>query len=124
MNWTGKLIGGLLGLLTKRPLLIVIGVVLGHLYDLYRRRKTETPPPSPAPASGNPDAYAVLGLDPDASDEDVEQAYRRGMSESHPDRVATASQDVRDLAGKRARELNGAYEEIKRQRSADTSRRD
>ena len=38
------------------------------------------------------------------------------MSESHPDRVANAAPEIRDLAGQRARDINGAYEEIKRKR--------
>lgn len=33
MNWWGKLIGGLAGLATGRPLLALIGVVLGHQFD-------------------------------------------------------------------------------------------
>jgi DnaJ like chaperone protein len=39
MNWTGKLFGALLGfILTKRPLGVLLGLVLGHLYDQYAAR--------------------------------------------------------------------------------------
>ena len=35
MNWTGKLIGALLGfILSRRPLGVLIGLVIGHFYDL------------------------------------------------------------------------------------------
>ncbi len=35
MNWTGKLIGALLGfILSRRPLGVLIGMILGHFYDL------------------------------------------------------------------------------------------
>ena len=114
MKWKGKLIGLLLGLLTRRPPLILIGLVLGHLYDMGLFSGKPESPASPPPAT--PDPYATLGVDASASDEEIEQAYRRGMSEYHPDRVANAAKEIRDLAGQRARELNGAYEEIKRQR--------
>ncbi len=34
MNWTGKLVGALLGfILSRRPLGVLIGLVLGHFYD-------------------------------------------------------------------------------------------
>jgi DnaJ like chaperone protein len=36
MGWTGKLVGALLGfVLTRRPLGVLIGLILGHLYDRY-----------------------------------------------------------------------------------------
>ncbi|MFZ2508649.1 MAG: TerB family tellurite resistance protein, partial [Steroidobacteraceae bacterium] len=35
MNWTGKLVGALLGfMLSRRPLGVLIGMILGHFYDL------------------------------------------------------------------------------------------
>ena len=44
MNWTGKLIGALLGLiLTKRPTGVLIGLVLGHLYDAWVARRRAGP---------------------------------------------------------------------------------
>lgn len=44
MNWTGKLIGALLGLiLTKRPTGVLIGLVLGHLYDVWVARRRAGP---------------------------------------------------------------------------------
>ena len=116
MSWRGKIIGLLLGLLTKRPLLILIGLVLGHLYDMgvfSGGAGASRPPPPP---TGAPDPYAALGVAASATDDAVEAAYRRLISEHHPDRVANAAPEIRDLAERRARELNLAYDEIKRQR--------
>jgi len=121
MNWKGKLVGFLLGFLLGRgrPPLIVVGLVLGHLYDIgvftgsYRARP-ERPPPPVAPAADDP--YALLGVDPRASNDELEQAYRRRMSEYHPDRVASAAKEIRDMADLRAREINQAYDRIKRER--------
>ncbi|CAN5327626.1 DnaJ domain-containing protein [soil metagenome] len=114
MNWRGKLIGFLLGLLTKRPILMVVGIILGHLYDtgvFSGRGPANQPPP---PAASNP--YGILGVNESASDDDVEAAYRRLMSEFHPDRVAAAGPEIRELAERRTREANAAYDQIKRQR--------
>src|SRR5688572_32376888 len=36
MGWTGKLVGALLGfILTRRPMGVLLGLILGHLYDRY-----------------------------------------------------------------------------------------
>jgi DnaJ like chaperone protein len=44
MNWTGKLIGALLGFaLTKRPTGVLLGLILGHLYDLWVARRGAGP---------------------------------------------------------------------------------
>ena len=122
MNWRGKIIGFVLGLLTRRPALAILGLVLGHLYDIgmFSRRggaagggDEAKPPPTPALDS---DPYAILGVSRAASMDTIESAYRRLMSEHHPDRVATAAPEIRALAEIKARALNQAYDEIKRQR--------
>ncbi len=36
MNWIGKLVGALLGyILTRRPMGVLLGMIIGHLYDQY-----------------------------------------------------------------------------------------
>jgi len=120
MNWHGKLIGAVLGLvLTRRPFGLVIGLILGHLYDMgvfsgSVRPKPERPPPPAAPAAQDP--YELLGIPRTASDDELEQAYRRLMSEYHPDRVANAAKEIRDIADRRTREINQAYDLVRRQR--------
>jgi len=113
MNWTGKIVGLLLGLLTRRPQLMVIGLILGHLYDMGVFSGASKPVASPPPAS---DPYATLGVSASATDEAIEQAWRRKMSEYHPDRVANSADEIRALAEKRAIEINAAYETIQKQR--------
>jgi DnaJ like chaperone protein len=40
MGWTGKIIGAVIGyLLTRRPTGVLIGLVLGHLFDQYRAQR-------------------------------------------------------------------------------------
>jgi DnaJ like chaperone protein len=44
MNWTGKLIGALLGFsLTKRATGVLLGLILGHLYDVWIARRSAGP---------------------------------------------------------------------------------
>lgn len=55
------------------------------------------------------DPYQVLGLDKDATDEEVKQRYRKMMQKVHPDK---AGQEMTFLATL----VNAAYEMIKMQR--------
>lgn len=66
-------------------------------------------------SSGSTDlgaAYRVLGISPDASDQEVKAAYRKLALQHHPDRVATLGEDVRRAAEKKFKEINDAKDRI------------
>jgi molecular chaperone DnaJ len=54
------------------------------------------------------DPYKVLGVSPDASDEEIKKAYRRLAKQYHPDRNPGDA-----TAAKKMQEVNAAYEQIK-----------
>jgi DnaJ like chaperone protein len=74
---------------------------------------------SAAPASARlDDAYTALGVAKDATDAEVKRAYRRLISQNHPDKLAARGlpESMRAVAEERSRELNAAYDLIKEAR--------
>lgn len=70
----------------------------------------------PQRAAQGPDPYAVLGIDRNADDRAVKRAYRKLISEHHPDRLGDLPEDMRKRAEARASEINAAYDRIKEAR--------
>ncbi len=60
------------------------------------------------------DPYKVLGVSPDASDDEIKQAYRRLAKQYHPDRNPGDA-----VAAKKMQEINAAYEQIKNPEKAN-----
>lgn len=67
---------------------------------------------APNQQMGLDEAYKVLGISPNATDDEVKAAYRKMALKHHPDRVSTLGEDVRKAAEKKFQELNNAKEQI------------
>ena len=62
------------------------------------------------------DPYKVLGVSPDASDEEIKKAYRRLAKQYHPD-VNPGD----EAAARKMQQINAAYEQIKNPEKANPS---
>lgn len=60
--------------------------------------------------SGTRDPYAVLGLSPGASRQEIHEAYRRLVHQYHPDKVSHLGEEFQELARQRFIEIQEAYE--------------
>jgi len=105
-RWYGKLLGFIAGMLLFRghPAGGLIGLLIGHAFDADWIISPRAAP------------YRVLGVSPDASQAEIDQAYRRLMSQYHPDKLAGAAPELLEKAEQRSREINAAYDKIKAQR--------
>jgi DnaJ like chaperone protein len=97
----------------------ISGLELAQLEALARAHSGQRAEPGPpAPADRLADAYRVLGLERDASDDEVKKAYRRLMSQHHPDKLISKGLPgaMMDLAREKAGQINIAYDLIKESR--------
>ena len=64
------------------------------------------------------EAYRVLGVGAAASDDEVKTAYRRLMSQHHPDKLVARGlpESMKSVAEQKTHEVRAAYETIKAQR--------
>ncbi len=58
--------------------------------------------------------YEVLGVGVFATREEVAAAYKRKISEYHPDKVAQMGHEIREVAERKSKQINAAYEEAMR----------
>ena len=58
--------------------------------------------------------YNLLGINKGATQEEVKKAYREMARKHHPDKYATADDDVKDYHEKKFKEINEAYEKLTR----------
>ena len=62
-------------------------------------------------------AYDVLEIDASVSDDEVKKAFRKMAMTYHPDRVNTLGEEVKKSATEKFRNVQEAYEAIKKQRN-------
>ncbi len=87
---------------------------------LFQRKDRERGPRAAAPPPGDEQPAqtwaAVLGVSPEASTVELRRAYQHRIAEYHPDKVAALGAELRDLAERKSKEINLAYDEACRAR--------
>ncbi len=63
---------------------------------------------------GLEEAYGLLGVNPDASWEEVQKAYKEKIAKSHPDKVAHLSEELQNKAKELTLQLNKSIDIIRR----------
>ena len=65
------------------------------------------------------EAYAILGVPADAGDDEVKRAYRRMMSQHHPDKLVAKGlpEEMMKIATQKTQEIKAAYDRIKSERA-------
>ena len=63
-------------------------------------------------------SYASLGVKADASTKEIKRAYRKLVSQYHPDKLVSQGlpEEMMEMSKKRVREINAAYDKIKASR--------
>jgi DnaJ like chaperone protein len=80
-------------------------------------RSASASAPRRSPLAG---AYATLGVEPKASDAEIKKAYRRLMSQHHPDKLMSRGvpEEALRMASQKTQEIRRAYETITEARAA------
>jgi len=99
----------------------VLKIPINVFIAMLRARQAEPESTSKnyRPAANQPrslsQCYAELGLKADASAAEVKRAYRKLVSQYHPDKLISQGlpEEVMDMAKRRMREVNTAYDKIK-----------
>lgn len=83
-----------------------------------RYKSRQRPDYRSTPASEVNPSYAVLGCNPSDSDEQVKKRYRELVHDYHPDKIASKGlpEEFTKFANNKFREIQAAYEAIKRDR--------
>lgn len=101
----------------------VLAAMKGHAWDAQSWTWAQGRGPGPGPGAAPPprpqggaDPYAVLGVARDSDERSIKRAWRKLMSEHHPDKLGDVPAALRERAEQRARDINTAYERIRSER--------
>ncbi|MGR2661777.1 DnaJ domain-containing protein [Chromobacterium haemolyticum] len=83
-------------------------------YWLIRRALSPSRPETPParPVSDTEYACQVLQIAWPCSAEELKAAYRARMAEYHPDKVSALGLELRELAERKSKEINAAYQRL------------
>ncbi len=102
----------------EKQLLYHIGEVLGFSHQQLEHLFQFAAGASQSPGHQTQtldDAYAILGISKSASDDEIKKAYRRLMSQHHPDKLVSKGlpEEMIKVATEKTQEIRKAYELVK-----------
>ena len=83
-----------------------------HIYNLQAGKNTNT-----KKVLSREEYLRVLDLSEEASSEQIQAAYRKKISEYHPDKVASCGVEIRKISEEMTKKINAAYEFLRRKAS-------
>ena len=95
---------------------VVVFFLVGYwIVDFFwPKKKADAAAPAPAAAVDAQPWHEVLGVSPQASAEQIREAYLAKSAEHHPDRVFNQGPEAREAAQRMTRKLNDAFEQAMR----------
>lgn len=95
--------------------LAALAAMKGYAYATPGGRYEQSRDAPRATQPGN-DPYVVLGLDRGADERAIKRAYRKLISQHHPDKLGDVPEELKRRAEERARDINAAYERLRVER--------
>ncbi|MDH0344388.1 DnaJ domain-containing protein [Chromobacterium haemolyticum] len=90
----------------------LIALLLFALLAYWLIRRALSPSPPANPVSETERACQVLQIAWPCSAEELKAAYRARMAEYHPDKVSALGLELRELAERKSKEINAAYQRL------------
>ena len=93
---------------------------LRQLIQMVQAQQQFGQQPTRAQRNSLQDAYAVLGVESSSADADIKKAYRRLLSQHHPDKLVAKGlpEEMIKLAAEKTHEIKQAYDTIRASRSS------
>ena len=106
--------GGGLGLIDDLGLIALLIYLYRRHLSQYVAQADHSSEPQPAAPEGRFDPYEILGIASSASSETIQAAYRARMKEYHPDKVTHLGPELRELAHRKAQDIQRAYQQLRK----------
>jgi DnaJ like chaperone protein len=94
----------------------IVGRIQAEMH--FGSRQQQGRPSASRSTMSDQDAYAILGIDRNASDKEVKRAYRRLMNQHHPDKLVAKGmpEEMIKIATEKTHKIRAAYDQIKERR--------